>query len=68
MKSMNRLFASSKKNQFRKEARNEEQRRRSANVKSENTHLLCKGKYHGMADLVLFDWFGFGLIIKSAVN
>ena len=25
---------------------------------SENTHLLCKGKYHCMADL-LFDWLGF---------
>ena len=28
------------------------------NVTPENTHLLCKGKYHCTTDL-LFDWFGF---------
>ena len=27
-------------------------------ARSENTHLLCKGKYHCTADL-LFDWLGF---------
>ena len=27
-------------------------------TRSENTHLLLKGKHHCMADL-LFDWFGF---------
>ena len=33
-------------------------------TKSENTQLLCKGKYHCSADLLL-DWFGFGLTSKS---
>ena len=31
--------------------------------KAENTHLLCKGKYHCMADL-LFDWFVFDQTCK----
>ena len=31
-------------------------------VKSENTHLLRKGKYHCMADL--FDWFGFSCFVE----
>ena len=33
-------------------------------VKPENTHLLCKGKYHCTADL-LFDQLGFGQTSKS---
>ena len=32
-------------------------------VKPENTHLLCKAKYHCMADL-LFDWFGFAKLVN----
>ena len=31
---------------------------------AENTHLLCKGKYQCMADL-LFDWFGFDQTSKA---
>ena len=30
---------------------------------AENTHLLCKGKYHCTADL-LFDWFGFSCFVE----
>ena len=30
---------------------------------AEDTSLLCKGKYHCMADLQ-FDWFGFGQTSK----
>ena len=33
------------------------------NVKTENTHLLCKGKYLCMVDL-LFDWFGFNCFFE----
>ena len=33
----------------------------------ENTHLLCKGKFHCTADL-LFEWFGFARTSKSVVN
>ena len=33
----------------------------------ENTHLLCKGKYHCTADL-LFDWFGFNQTCESVSN
>ena len=33
----------------------------------ENTHLLCKGKYNCMADL-LFVWFGFNQTCKSLSN
>ena len=32
-------------------------------VLPENTHLLRKGKYHCMADL-LFDWFGFSCFVE----
>ena len=34
---------------------------------SENTYLLCKGKYHCTADL-LFDWFEFDKTCKSLSN
>ena len=30
---------------------------------SEKTHLLCKGKYHCMADLLL-DWFGLSCFVE----
>ena len=33
----------------------------------ENTHLLCKGKYHCTADLQ-FDWFGFDQTCTSLSN
>ena len=33
------------------------------NNTAENTHLLCKGKYHCTADL-LFDWFGFSCFVE----
>ena len=32
-------------------------------MQPENTHLLCKGKYHCTADL-LFDWFGFSCFVE----
>ena len=32
--------------------------KRAALGRAENIHLLCKGKYHCMTDL-LFDWLGF---------
>ena len=35
--------------------------------RSENTHLLSKGKYNYTADL-LFDWLGFGQTSKYVVN
>ena len=35
--------------------------------KAENTHLLCKGKYHCMADL-LFGWFGFNQTISNSTK
>ena len=34
---------------------------------TENNHLLCKGKYHCMTDL-LFEWFGFNQTSKYVVN
>ena len=34
---------------------------------AENTHLLCKEKYHCTADL-LFDWFGFDQTSKYVVD
>ena len=36
-------------------------------VNAENTHLLCKGKYHCTADL-LFDQLGFGQTSKSVYS
>ena len=36
-------------------------------VHTENTHLLCKGKYHCTAEL-LFDWLVFGQTSKSVYN
>ena len=35
--------------------------------KAENTHLLRKGKYHCMADL-LFDWFGFSCFVELKLS
>ena len=35
--------------------------------KAENTHLLCKGKYHCRADLQ-FDQLGFGQTSKSVYS
>ena len=34
---------------------------------TENTHLLRKGKYHCMADL-LFDWFGFSCFVEMKLK
>ena len=34
---------------------------------TEYTHLLCKGKYHCMVDL-LFDWFGYKQTCKCVFN
>ena len=39
----------------------------SITLTSENTHLLCKGKYHCMTD-PLFDWLGFGQTSKSVCS
>ena len=36
-------------------------------LRSEHTHLLCKGKFHSTVDL-LFDWFGFSQTCKSLSN
>ena len=36
-------------------------------IQTENTHLLCKGKYHCTADL-LFDQLGFGQRRKSVYS
>ena len=36
-------------------------------VEEDNTHLLCKGKYHRRADL-LFYWFGFNQTSKYVTN
>ena len=35
-------------------------------VTAENTHLLCKGKYHYMADL--FDWFEFSSFVTLKLS
>ena len=40
---------------------------RDSLAKSDNTHLLSKGKYHCSADLML-DWSGFNLTNKSVDN